>query len=415
MLSYPPPPMPQEAIPNQMIRIRIDNIPPAKNWRHIKGFLTQFIPYEQVLNVRVLPLMPSLTPPFMPLQSCIVLLQQNTDWPSLLMQLNGLQWEYHTLMAIVLPNFIPTDGGAGRLGGVSRPNNSTGSGGNVEIRSRGGGRYENQQDTPVRGMRRSIHSDFEPPDISSLTLNNSVPHHSRRLAQIFNENSFRRQMSQRNMHQLKVSNFPPCLHWDEVVKTTSVAASDSVAKEGGEESKSATAEGSDASEGKKTNSAPGPQPHVLQDEKNEIVPDLTIMTSHPERFGKLKWTILKDFIKLKCPKLLEMENKSHGAVLSNTREFYVGVYEDSSIRVEIILLPEGEPDKIIEGPLSSEQENELKIDKTKRFKVQATLFKAVLGFHSKQLCDLCLEAMHDEEYMLEYKLQVERLPKLNTL
>ncbi|AGO11706.1 AaceriADL068Wp [[Ashbya] aceris (nom. inval.)] len=391
-MSYPPHQMMQEVVASHPIRIRIDNLPPTKGWRQIKGFLSQFVPYEQVLNVKVLPLIPSMTPPFIPLQSCIVLLRQDTDWPSLLMHLNGIQWDYYTMMAWVLPNFIPQD--SGPLMAVSPPDSSGSSHKNK-------GHHYDQTDRQKHAARLPLHA-FTGPAMPILPGGEQpVQHPSKRLTQIFNEGAFRRQMSQRNMHQLQISNFPPCLHWDEVVKTKQIKL-----ESGGDNQRG------DAGAGVPSHHVI--QPHVLQDENNEIVPDLTIMTAHPEKYGKLKWTILKDFIKLKCPKLLEIDHKSQGAALSNTREFYVGVYENSESHVEIILLPSDKPDRIIEGPVNQEEAQAAGGADPQRFKVRATLFQAVLGFHSKELCDLCLDAINGEEYMLGYKLQVQRLAKLSS-
>ncbi|AET39392.1 uncharacterized protein Ecym_4330 [Eremothecium cymbalariae DBVPG len=454
-MAYPPPPIPQDALPAQPIRIRVDNLPPAKNWRQIKSFLSQFIPYEQVLNVKVLPLMPSMAPPFIPLQSCIVLLRQDTDWPHLLVQLNGVQWDYHTMVALLLPNFIPPDspqllaGAVAPVGAAAGPVSSSPSGSsngsstnnhrfghhNHHYHSQHYSQQQQQhsqqehghQDRQTHGLRMALHPQFTP-GVPTLVPNGHAQHLNRRLTQIFNEATFRRQMSQRNMYQLQLSNFPPCLHWDEVVKTTGDTSlsfdQQPFSGKSADGSCEASASPSQPHQQQKYHNSEQqqhpqqmtaliPQPHVLQDENNEIVPDLTIMTPHPEKFGKLKWTILKDFIKLKCPKLLEIDHKTQGTALSNTREFYVGVYEDSESHVEIILLPGDKPDRIIGGPLSEQQTLEMVGDEPKRFKVRATLFQAVIGFHSKELCDLCFDSIDGEEYMLGYKLQVQKLPKLS--
>lgn len=302
------------------IKIRIDNLPPGKNWTSVKYLISQFIPFKQILNVKLLPLIPSMAPPFIPLQSCIVILRHYSDWPYLLLQINGYQWEYHTLGAIILPSLMPI---------LSRDS----------------------------------------------TSNNSISN-GRKMRQIFNEQSFRKQMSSRNMWQLKVSNFPPCLHWDEVIKSNDLE----------------------------------PQPHVvLKGETFNL--KLIIKTSHPEKFGKLKWTILKDFIKLKCPELLKIDRLNP----KNTKEFYVGVYEDDEIDVKIILNPnehdkdqiEEVNDDIIKGL------NNLNIEDLPTFNVRATKFKVIIGFHSKKLYDACFNTLNGQEYMLGYELNVEKLSNEN--
>lgn len=423
MLSYPSPPAFHEVVQNQPIRIRLDNLPPGKKWRQVKGFLSQFIPWDHVINIRMLPLMPSITPHFMLIQSCIVTLNQNTDWRDLLMRINGIQWEYHTLMAIVLLNFFPANH-AGMLGVPGGSGYTTSDPPRSErpltLGPKGGSSHEE--------MKRGSHNEFGSLNaqlitdlMSNMSFLNPVASYKRRQVQIFNENSFRRQMSERNMNQLLLSNFPPCLHWDEVMKTTKGLTSDAASNEQNDNSDVILDESGRNYEGPIAGAFEGGkfasllQRHVLQDENNEIVPDLTILTSHPEKFGKLKWTILKDFLKLKCPKLLEMDQMSRGAALSNTREFYVGVYEKSESYVEIILLHKDEPDVIVESSLGPKEESEFKIKERnlKRFKVRATQFEAVVGFHSKELCDLCFKEINNEEYMLGYKLKVERLEKID--
>lgn len=115
-----------------------------------------------------------------------------------------------------------------------------------------------------------------------------------------------------------------------------------------------------------------------------------IETDQPEKYGRLRWTILKDYVKLKCPRLLSLQEED-SSVENNTREFYVGVYEDHEEPIGIKIAPNEQESP--EYGLSS-----------------ATVYKAIVGFNNSELCDSCMDALRDQEYSLGYKLEIKALP-----
>lgn len=181
------------------------------------------------------------------------------------------------------------------------------------------------------------------------------------LKQIFNEISFRRQMTNRGMWQLKLENFPPFIQLDTLEKI---------------------------------------------DDDAEV--DLSIEENRVEKYGRLRWSILKDFIKLKCPKLLSLcesniVDTGNGVLVSNvnnTREFYVGVYEDHEEKMTI---------EVVEPHSNVQYIGNLHIEQGK-YKVKAIRYSAVVGFHDKEISDLCLKALQSQEYVLGYKLIASELP-----
>ena len=76
-------------------------------------------------------------------------------------------------------------------------------------------------------------------------------------------------------------------------------------------------------------------------------PDLIVKTLEPQTYGKLKWTMLKDFIKSHCPELFEN---------TSSFEFYVGVYESGELDVEIQLC-EPQDETEIEIEIETETKN----------------------------------------------------------
>lgn len=304
---------------NRAIYLRIDNLPPGKTWKQVKYLIGGIIHHSNVLKVKMLPLMSSIVPPFIPFQSCLVSLRGGLDGSSLselLMSLNTFQWDYYNLYAYTLPQ--PMEMGAP---GEER------------------GRFFQ----PPMGH---FHQGFQQavPELKAGLGDGLGAGNSRRLRQIFNERSFRKQMTGRGMWQVQLSNFPPFLKLD-TMETVS--------------------------------------PEDDQALQDKGVPELE--TEQPEKFGRLRWTVLKDFIKLKCPKLLNLEEKAADGIENNTREFYVGVYEDAEEQVRLKI------------------SGETKI-------VKSTVYKAIVGFNDKELCDLCLENLQGQEYSLGYRLKVAHLP-----
>ncbi|KAG0671717.1 hypothetical protein C6P45_005323 [Maudiozyma exigua] len=204
---------------------------------------------------------------------------------------------------------------------------------------------DHEQDMYSLGMyhmtpRSSISSEHD--NIAYLTSKKGLNpfKQPRNLKSIFNEKNFRKQMTERNMYQIKLKNFPPYL------------ISDSL--------------------------------KPMKDNDGRI----DIETNYLEKYGKLRWTVLKDFIKLKCPTLLTLQDSEDSDFsLDNTREFYVGVYEANDTELTV---------KIDNGI----------------YQVDAVYFNAIIGFRDKELADLCLNALDDQEYALNYKLDVSKIERL---
>lgn len=293
------------------IFVRIDNLPPGKTWKQVKYLIGGIIHHSNVIKVKMLPLMSSIVPPFIPFQSCVVSLRGGLDGSSLnelLVSLNTFQWDYYNLYAYTLP--LPIE-----MGGLPP--------GQAHF-------------APVPYQQQGV------PELKGVLVDGMGAGSSRRLRQIFNERSFRKQMTGRGMWQIQLSNFPPFLKLDTMEPLS--AEDDRILEEKG-------------------------------------VPELH--TEQPDKFGRLRWTVLKDFIKLKCPRLLDLEDADGSE--NNTREFYVGVYEDA------------------EGQVRLKVTGETRI-------VKSTVYKAIVGFNDKELCDLCLESLQGQEYSLGYKLKVRHLP-----
>ncbi|SCU85990.1 LADA_0D11430g1_1 [Lachancea dasiensis] len=383
--------------------VRVDNLPPGKNWRQVKYMVGGMIHHSCILQVKMLPPVQSIVPPFMPFQSCIVSLKKSeTQLNRLLMELNGYTWEYYRLMAYAVPPLHVSDG-AGFLAGP--PGRSAAAmldpmspPGSIGMASHGGdvATASAHMMMPFAPMPPIPSMYFSgPPPPQSISQENYIrqpnQQHGRKMRQVFSEESFRRQMSSRGMHQLLLEGFPPCLHWD-------------------------------------VNGAYGLHPKDTSASQNSTA--VQIRTSHPESYGKLKWTVLKDFIKLKCRKLLEMESS---ATAANTREFYVGVYEDAEIEVDVEIVEAQEEKK--STPQNTDPKNEIDMQQkdstepsdeiskvsedlenldlnTGHRVVSATVYKAIVGFHARELCDACAESLQNQEYSLGYRLKVNELSPL---
>lgn len=200
----------------------------------------------------------------------------------------------------------------------------------------------------------------QPPagNVSIIKRNTNPFKQPKKLKNIFNERNFRRQMTDRGMWQLKLTNFPPYL-------------------------------------------LPETQKLLL---KKPL--EIDLVTNSFDKFGKLRWTVLKDFIKLKCPKLLDLEEVSHidtnGKTINinnNTKEFYVGVYENQDVELNINLK---------ETSINNTSSNEGAF-----YQMEAIYYNAIIGFHNKELKEICLEKLKDQEYSLGYELKVSELPPYN--
>lgn len=466
------------------IIIKIDNLPPDKNWKQIKYMLGGIIHHSNILQLRLLPPVKSIVPPFMTSQSCIVILNESLEGDSilnLLGSINSYEWDNYELHAYILPpisnvtpfkapilpsmNYpsprFPNDFGtenAGDMGGKvdidprSDANQSIPMAiypGNVPTQGPLGFSYpppasfsqipQGNQMTSSKNPKTSddlnmegvptdqraitkpptfldpqfspmyapypVHPNFPTmgyhqtlplppfghgPLMSPILSNGDMmgfqpfsPYYSvlqpplnnlpgdgpsyartpygrqtfnpfkqaKNLKNIFNEQNFRKQMTSRGMWQLKLSNFPPYIIPDSL-------------KERALEDDEESGTGNGKEEG-----------------KTVIETDLTT------RYGKLRWTVLKDFIKLKCPKLLHLQNSGSISVTGrdSTREFYVGVYEEE--KRNCIVKMDG-----------------------MAYDAVGVFFSAIVGFHSKKLFDLCYKSLEGQEYSMGYILKIEKLP-----
>lgn len=561
------------------ISIRIDNLPPGKTWAQVKYLIGGVIYHTYILQVKMLPPMTSMIPPFVTFQSCIVILKSSIDKESLenlLLTLNTYQWDYHDLFVYLLPyandpmplryseasdndldsanedmnrsvsprfknhvssvtpqpfdsapssqyfNFSPELGlqmnengtplptpmsvpvsvppppphgpfptsmlpilGAppGALPNMQMPYQATlppstaaasgplGSPSHYPRRRHFYHQNQSQFQKYMQNNSRNLGTGTgpHPPHQHHLSSRNNKINPSyneisalynlnmasnpntitgsnantngedrvleiegggaipssqtqinhKRLKHIFNEKSFRKQMTNRGMWQLKILDFPPFIPIELVERISDSAFTELL------------------DQGKYT---------VIEiREKGQL-----------EKFGRLRWTVLKDFIKLKCPKLLQLqerqflqqqrndvsllnesidalkisENENAGknmnngtyanggsrSSINNTREFYVGVYEDHE---ESTLLKFELPnDELVEfnkhvqnistlGEDTSELEDN---NHAKYFRVSAIVYNAIVGFHDKELSDLTFESLQDQEYSLGYKIHVMELP-----
>lgn len=470
------------------IRMRIDNIPPGKTWKQIRYLIGGIINHNYIIQIKVMPPFASLVPPFLTLQSCVVLLKpnlNNENLNNLLVTINSYQWDLHDLFAYLVPNQpfpvspIPSTYSAMPYPGIpmgtpimtsptqqqlqntatsmkniqqqflplsppslkteQKPSNlqkqqqqqsptSNMTSDNIQPqqtqqpllqqpllpafplvpgvqpivnnRNNNYARYASEgfapmedtgevmyqmayPTTPSFPQRRqlyhqpSIGNKYVPPhgqfmsspirdheqDVYNIGMYHISPRSStssehdnisyltskkglnpfkqpKNLKSIFNEKNFRKQMTERNMYQIRLKNFPPYLISDTLKP-------------------------------------------LKENDKN-----IDIETNYLEKYGKLRWTVLKDFIKLKCPTLLTLQDSEESDFsLDNTREFYVGVYEANDTKLIV---------KIDNGI----------------YQVDAIYFNAIIGFRDKELADLCFEALDDQEYALNYKLDVARMEPL---
>ncbi|EDO16483.1 hypothetical protein Kpol_1066p51 [Vanderwaltozyma polyspora DSM 70294] len=443
--------------------IKIDNLPPGKTWKQIKYLIGGIIHHSNVLQIKLLPPLTSIVPPFVTFQSCIVTLKHNLDNDQLnhlIFTLNTYQWDYYNLFAYILspleynsvyPNqsqIQPHLMNPNIMNPPSQPHPhphphphsaqnmhiSPGHKFNTQKHSSPGTlsinnaqpnnflMHKNMMNfippmmpppmAPMFGMpaptlsRKQYHQKTFMPsepnesvDTSNLPLNkrkrdsilklvnetaavisdldisnkstNQSNNNKKKLRQIFNERSFRRQMTNRGMWQFQLTNFPPYLQPDTELKE------DDIPKE-----------------------------------KLDSI-SLCIETKQIEKYCRLRWTVLKDFIKLKCLKLLNSEENiisknspmfneelsvvlnelSPNASSNNTREFYVGVYEDHEELAKVKLKPIDDDD-----------------DKITIKYMNGTIYKAIIGFHDKEFYDLCIKSLSDEEYSFGYKLKLMELP-----
>lgn len=455
--------------PKNLLSVRVDNLPPGKNWKEVKYLIGGIIHHSNIVKVKILPPVTGIVPPFVTFQSCIVSLKNNLSPDTineLLLTLNSYQWDYHDLYAYVLPmfenftpmpqqyplfnyttepvrvdNFRPTtpEQDEKKLNTLQNqypimpaitpqpslphpqlqphqqgftmthsksPLSGPSSGGSpthfnsplatvypiypppiqplqqglfpipLQLLPDAGPHQSHRQSSnqqPAFNRRFFYHqssmSRYRTP-ITSMTSTSSpdepitggtnqqgfgsVPgapliiskrnanpfKQPKKLKSIFNERNFRKQMTDRGMWQLKLINFPPYLI---------------------------------------------PETEHLINPESEPNLNVDIETDSIEKYGKLRWTVLKDYVKLKCPKLLNLQESNHPEVsIDNTREFYVGVYEDH------------------------EDHRVIKMGDT-FFTMEAIFYSAIIGFHNKELSELCYKALKDQEYSLGYNLDVREL------
>lgn len=511
---------------HRSVLVRIDNLPPGKSWKEVRYLIGGIVHHSNVVQVKMLPLMSSMVPPFVPFQSCIVTLKSQVDPESLnelLVNLNTYQWHYYNLYAYVLPpldatpQFLampeqpsallpsrdessispsssddhmesqtpddtpmtpsllyptpvpgpaPTPAGPAGPPGSATPINAAaaaaaaaataaatatpcppaaptammslspglGPGPTSPLGALNGGMPAVAPHLPFMGMGpgpprrqyyqpnmygsrkfggaagglpyasghssgRNSHRNSRGSSSSNsgngngnendgpsnhkpsaadrymlsaaaaaaaataatstanqkfgASLNNSsrgniTNNNSKRLKQIFNERTFRKQMTSRKMLQLQISGFPPFLKLDSW--------------------------------------------EPLQAENYRSLGEQGVQlveTDQPEKYGRLRWTTLKDYIKLKCPRLLSLQGEDSSE--NNTREFYVGVYEDHEEPVGVKI--ESDDQEFPEYGLTS-----------------ATIYRAIVGFNSSALYDSCLDTLRDQEYSRGYKLEIKDLP-----
>ncbi|XDT43687.1 Hypothetical protein J6898_05210 [Nakaseomyces glabratus] len=434
-----------------VLHVRIDNLPPDKSWSQVRQLVGSIVPPSLVLQVKMLPPMSSMVPPFQLIKSCVVTLKGNIDQmtlQNLLMGINSYQWDYFDLYGYVIPYpmdmnvdysnsnplstspnvdtsnedymfmgsptnqslyympqsppgsglvsppagttmTMPPPGApppvafeymmppASRYIYQERPHANFSAGPafhyggyhryNRHSNDRNGNYSSDSTDGYTKDILPLLNRD-RPTDLNMISkdmLRTKNPDaNSTRLKQIFNEISFRKQMTNRGMWQLKLENFPPFIQLDSL------------------------------------------EPLSPQEPKVDV--DIVLESNKIEKFGRLRWSILKDYIKLKCPKLLSLCESStvdtgNGVLVSNvnnTREFYVGVYEDHEEQ-KVIDVINPETDKNYVGNISIEPG---------RYRAKVVRYSAVVGFHDKEICDLCLTALQGQEYLLGYKLQASELP-----
>lgn len=262
-------------------------------------------------------------------------------------------------LSLPAENFIP---GSLPIPPIPMPISNLNQNGNIKLQQQQQQQHQtnsNMQNSALNNPSSStLNSNLPPPGNVLMVKRNTNPFKQpKKLKNIFNERNFRRQMTERGMWQLKLSNFPPYLL---------------------------------------------PETQKLLQQKPLHI---DLMTNSFDKYGKLRWTVLKDFIKLKCPKLLDLEELSHidsnGKTINinnNTREFYVGVYENQDIELNINLKDNTTNNGTNEGSF---------------YQMEAIYYNAIIGFHNKELKETCLEKLKNQEYSLGYKLKVTELPPYN--
>ena len=55
-----------------VLHVRIDNLPPDKSWSQVRQLVGSIVPPSLVLQVKMLPPMSSMVPPFQLIKSCVV-------------------------------------------------------------------------------------------------------------------------------------------------------------------------------------------------------------------------------------------------------------------------------------------------------------------------------------------------------
>ncbi|CCH60260.1 hypothetical protein TBLA_0C04640 [Henningerozyma blattae CBS 6284] len=87
---------------SKTIQIRIDNIPPNKNWKEVRYLIGGIIHHSNILQVKLLPPLTSIVPPFLTFHSCLITLKNKLGWDQinrLIAILNNYQWDFYQLYA----------------------------------------------------------------------------------------------------------------------------------------------------------------------------------------------------------------------------------------------------------------------------------------------------------------------------
>lgn len=420
---------------NNNIIIRIDNLPPNKSWKDVKYLIGGIIHHTNILKVFLLPPLTSIIPPFLTFNSCIVFLKKkNLNWDQinrLINILNNFQWDLYQLYVFqFIPNTINQSQNQNQFF-INTPPNT-----NINNNNINNNNNIQKKQLSSNTTSTSISSSTSP-DTHNTDINLIAQPNKRRLRQIFNEKNFRKQMTNRNMYQLLLENFPPFLILDSLSSDFTSLRDKNINNQ---------------------------RKNLIQflDINNES--DInTIHIENPNKFqSKLRWSILKDYIKLKCPTLLNYVSSSPS--MSDTKklreieEFYVGVYEDHEEIMKIIYSKDtndntdskdaiddntttsesindsmpsseinsqfdigitvrvvGDDNKLHDidsdsNSISNTNNNDSNEDPFKTKYINAIVSKAIIGFHSKDLKDLALSALNNQEYSLNYKLKITELP-----
>lgn len=372
------------------MELQLGNVPLGKTWYQVKQVLAKFVPGNCVLGVQVVPAAAAGPNMGAVCQLAFITLRQDTPrCAELMLHLNNYVWDGHPLWAFFLSPRAPAAPTAMPVWYGMPPPPPAMSIANGPVSAMQPQHMSSMQQLPgatvygtahdVHGRRtrrdfpflkynaavlldqRDRYQDHHTRDAQHVSMQNSSrtahvsangaegktnglvsapgqPHStSKRLKHIFNEKTFRKQMTSRDMYQLKLTNFPPCYLLETLTPT----------------------------------------------ENDPDAPTIKQL----EKYGRVRWTILKDYIKLRCPQVMALQGES-----DNTRSFYVGVYEAKESRTKVNVLDEQTDD-----------------DSISTFEIDTVEYNAIIGFHNKELYDECLKQLDNQEYANGYRLQASPL------